>query len=45
MERQKLWSRLKREDFRGLMPPFYKYIYPWGTFSLDLNRPSLLELV
>lgn len=44
IERQKLWPRLKREDFRGLTPLFYNHINPYGTFSLDLNRRSFIEV-
>lgn len=44
VERQKLWPRLKREDFRGLTPLFYNRINPYGTFSLDLNRRSFVDV-
>lgn len=44
VEQQKLWPRLKREDFRGLTPLFYNHINPYGTFSLDLTRRSFLDV-
>ncbi|MGH9455123.1 MAG: Tn3 family transposase [Terriglobia bacterium] len=43
IDRQNLWNRLKPEDFRGITPLFYSHINPYGTFELDLSRPSFLE--
>lgn len=43
IERQKLWRRLTREDFRGITPLFYSHINPYGTFDLDLSRPSFFD--
>ena len=40
IERQRLWKRLKPEDFLGVTPLFYGHINPYGWFDLDLERPS-----
>ncbi len=45
MDRQNLWKRLIRENFRGLTPLFYAHITPSGTFNLDRTRPSFLGAV
>jgi hypothetical protein len=31
-------NKMQPEDFRGLTPPFYGHITPYGEFLLDMNK-------
>jgi TnpA family transposase len=42
--REGLWERLSAEDRRALTPLFHGHINPYGQFTLDLARPSFLEV-
>jgi TnpA family transposase len=44
LERDGLWERLSAEDLRALTPLFHGHINPYGQFTLDLARPSFLEV-
>ncbi|MBV8383257.1 MAG: transposase [Planctomycetaceae bacterium] len=44
IEQEGLWERLSAEDFRALTPLFHGHINPYGQFTLDLARPSFLEV-
>jgi TnpA family transposase len=44
IERDGLWERLSAEDRRALTPLFHGHINPYGQFTLDLARPSFLEV-
>lgn len=45
VEQKKLWRRFTRENFRGITPLFYSHIHPYGTFDINLSRPSFFEAV
>ena len=38
-------NRMEPEDLHALTPLFTVNINPYGYFSLDLNKPSILEAV
>lgn len=42
VERQRLWQRLKLEDFRGLTQLLHRHINLYGDFASDFPRPSFL---
>jgi TnpA family transposase len=44
IERDGFWERLSAEDRRALTPLFHGHINPYGQFTLDLTRPSFLEV-
>jgi len=44
LERDGFWDRLSAEDLRALTPLFHGHINPYGQFTLDLARPSFLEV-
>ena len=44
IERDGFWERLSAEDLRALTPLFHGHINPYGQFTLDLARPSFLEV-
>jgi TnpA family transposase len=44
IEREGLWECLSAEDRRALTPLFHGHINPYGQFTLDLARPSFLEV-
>jgi hypothetical protein len=44
LERDGFWERLSAEDLRALTPLFHGHINPYGQFTLDLTRPSFLEV-
>jgi TnpA family transposase len=44
IERDGFWEHLSAEDLRALTPLFHGHINPYGQFTLDLARPSFLEV-
>ena len=40
-----LIERMKPEDLQSLTPLFTSNVNPYGTFKLNMERPSLLEVV
>ena len=43
LEQYQLLPHLTAADYRALTPLFYEHVNPYGLFTLDLDRPSLLE--
>jgi hypothetical protein len=43
LEQHQLLPHLTAADYRALTPLFYEHVNPYGLFTLDLDRPSLLE--
>jgi TnpA family transposase len=43
LEQHQLLPHLTDADYRALTPLFYEHVNPYGLFTLDLDRPSLLE--
>ncbi len=43
IEEKKLLEKLSLEDLRAITPLFYSHINPYGSFDLDLNKPSFLK--
>jgi TnpA family transposase len=43
LEQDQLLPQLTDADRRALTPLFYEHVNPYGLFTLDLNRPPLLE--
>jgi TnpA family transposase len=44
IEEKKMLEKLSLEDLRALTPLFYSHINPYGTFELDLEKPSFLKV-
>jgi TnpA family transposase len=43
LEQHQLLPHLTDADHRALTPLFYEHVNPYGLFTLDRDRPSLLE--
>jgi hypothetical protein len=43
IEEKKLLEKLSLEDLRAITPLFYSHINPYGSFELDLDKPSFLK--
>ncbi|MBI3890452.1 MAG: Tn3 family transposase [Candidatus Wallbacteria bacterium] len=43
LQEQRFAGRMETEDFRALTPLFTANVNPYGDFTLDLDRPSILE--
>ena len=43
IEEKKLLEKLSLEDLRAITPLFYSHINPYGSFELDLEKPSFLN--
>jgi hypothetical protein len=43
LEQHQFLPQLTDADRRALTPLFYEHVNPYGLFTLDLDRPPLLE--